>query len=301
MPPPTDQNQKDAIRFFLAAVPVILLQSLSLQLGSAVAKFNFNQISPVLVAGMRLCFAALIMLVVVRPCFRGFTGREWIFIAAFGVVIAAMNITYFTAIQYLPLSIATTFELLGPLGIAVVLARRLLHWLAAGLALVGVCLLAIPVDQMGLAGVTLGLAAGVLRGGYILLSKYVGASTEGLSGLVAALSVGGVLVLPIVAWQDASILITQPRFLLVGLAVAVLSSVIPYCLDFLVLRRLKVETFGVLMALSPAVAAGVGLAAFGEVLSPQAISGILLIVAASMMAVPLEPRRHESLEVERQS
>lgn len=261
------------------------MQALSLQLGSAVAKANFDKIDPVLVAGMRLVVAALIMVVLVRPRVRGFTGREWIGVTAFGAIIATMNVIYFTAIQHLPLGIATTFELLGPLGVAVVFARRILHWIAAGLALVGLCILAIPVENIGLTGLALGVAAGVLRGSYVLLNKYVGGTTTGFSGLVAALAVGAVLALPAIMLHDNAVQVVRPQFLIIGVAVAVLSSVIPYCLDLFVLRRLKVETFGVLMALSPAVGAGVGLAVFGERLSPQAIFGIALIVVASVLAV----------------
>jgi inner membrane transporter RhtA len=91
---------------------------------------------------------------------------------------------------------------------------------------------------------------------------------------------GAVMLLPFgVAEAGSGLLSTQA--VAVGLAVAVLSSVIPYSLELEALRRMPAGVFGVLMSLEPAAAALAGFIVLDEGLSTREVVAIALVVAAS--------------------
>lgn len=102
----------------------MLTQIASLQLGSAVAKGLFADVGVTATAAMRITLAAIVLHALVRPRLWALTRAQWRASLGLGVVFAAMNIAYFEAIQVLPLGVAATLELLGPLLLAVALTRR---------------------------------------------------------------------------------------------------------------------------------------------------------------------------------
>jgi inner membrane transporter RhtA len=176
-------------------------------------------------------------------------------VALFGVTIAAMNAAFYAAIARIPLGIAVTLEFVGPLGVAFVASRRRSDLLWAGLAAGGVLLLA-PIGNLTIdpLGVGLALAAGGCWAAYILLNVRVGRTFAGGSGLALSMSVAALVLIPLGVASGRGMLL-DPRVLLVGCGVAVLSTLIPFSLELEALRRLPARVFGVLMSLEPAIAA----------------------------------------------
>ena len=202
----------------------------------------------------------------------------------FGLALAAMNLSLYLAIDRIPLGVAVTLEFVGPLGVAVAGSRRLLDGLWVVLAATGVLLLA-PLNVLGATdldpvGVAFALLAGVFWASYILLSARVGGAFPGGTGLVISLCVGTLVLLPIgIAIGGYALL--DPKLLLMGLGVAILSSAIPYSLELSALRTLPTRVFGVLMSLEPAVAALVGFLVLGELLDWRAVAAIVLVTVAA--------------------
>ncbi|MEW2524650.1 EamA family transporter [Streptomyces sp. NPDC047071] len=267
------------------ALGLVLAQVVSLQAGAGVAKAAYGQVSPTALAGMRLGFAALVLWCVVRPRARRFTAERWWAAVGLGVVLAAMNTAYFQAIGKLPLGVAATLELLGPLLLALALSRSPAQLCAGLLALAGVLLLAAPGGALPVAGLALGALAAGCRAAYVVLNRRVGRLFPDWSGLTVALAVGALLLVPVAAFTDGAAVARRPGVLATGLVVALLSSLIPYSLDLLALRRIGVRAFGVLLALGPAAGAAVGFAALGERLNARQCGAVALVIVACAWAV----------------
>ncbi len=196
-----------------------------------------------------------------------------------------MNVAYFQAIRFLPIGVASTVELLGPLALAVALSRRVRDLVAALLALAGVLLLTAPGQALPSAGLLLGASAAVCRAGYVVLSRRVGQRFPDASGLALALAVGACVLTPVAAVTAGREVVAHPGVLGIGFLVAVLSSLVPYSLDMTVLRRVGVRAFGVLLSLSPAVGAGVGALLLHESLTGRQIAAVALVVAATAWSI----------------
>jgi inner membrane transporter RhtA len=265
----------------VVAPVLVLTQITSLQVGSAVAKDAYGPISPTGLAGIRLAFSAVIMILLVRPKLRPIGVRQWRASIGLGIVLAAMNLAYFQAIGHLPIGVASTLELLGPLTLSLALTRKPSHLLAAVTAVSGVVLLTAPGGSWPAVGVLLGIVAALCRTAYVILNQRVGQLFTDWTGLTVALMVGTVGLAPIAVAVDGAAITARPQLALVGLIVAILSSVIPYSLDMIVLRRIGGRRFGVLLALGPAVAAAVGFVSLHEHLSAAQLAGIGLVVFAA--------------------
>lgn len=252
------------------------------QLGAAISTHLFSSLGSSGTVLLRIGFAAVVLILAWRPTLTGYARREYLQAILFGIVIAIMNLTFYSALGRIPLGIAVTLEFVGPLGVAVAGSRRPLDWLWVTLAASGIVLLApwggISLDGVG---VTLALMAGVCWAAYIILSARVGKSFPGGAGLTLAMSVGGVALLPVGVLAAGRALL-NPELLLVGLAVALLSSVIPYSLELEALRTLPTRVFGVLMSSEPAIAAVVGFLVLRQVLGPRAVIAILLVTVATV-------------------
>ncbi|MGI8667740.1 MAG: EamA family transporter [Jatrophihabitans sp.] len=275
-----------ALRGRIEAVPpqgLILVGIASVQFGSAFADKLFDQAGPAGVVLMRLAFSAAVLLALIRPRLAGRSWRELATVAGFGLVLASMNWSFYEALKLLPLGPAVTVEFVGPLTVAILGSRRLLDLLWAVLAAAGVGLLALDGSAHSLnpRGLLLAVLAGTCWGGYILLSQRVGSSFEGLQGLAIALAIGTVLLVPAGVIEGGGALL-RPRVLLGGLAVALLSSLIPYSLELTALRRIRAATFGLLMSLEPAFAALAGMVVLAERPRLRTMTALLLVVAASL-------------------
>jgi inner membrane transporter RhtA len=254
----------------------------SVQLGAAIAKSLFDELTPTGLVMLRLVFGALILGLLFRPRVRDRSSRELQLALAFGLTLVTMNFCFYQAIDRIPLGIAVTLEFIGPLGIALVGSRRSSDFLWVAMAASGIALLAPGIGEEGLdpVGVAFAVGAGVLWAAYITLSIHVGRAYSGPTGLVLAMAVGAVVALPFGIASARSALL-QPELLAAGLAVAVLSAALPWSLELEALRRLPAHVFGVLMSLEPAIGALVGFVVLGEHLGTRAVTAIALVVLAS--------------------
>ena len=263
---------------------VLLLGSIgSVQFGAAFAARLFDRAGPGGLVFLRLALSALILLALARPSLRGRSASDVRAAVAFGLVLGAMNWSFYEALDRLPLGVAVTIEFLGPLAVAVAGSRRALDLVWVALAGGGVALLALRGSHHGITafGVVLVLIAATCWALYILLSKHVGSAFPGLDGLAVALVVGALLTLPAGVVQGGSAL-GEPAVLAGGLAVALLSSLIPYSLEIVALRRLRPSVFGLLMSLEPAVAALAGVLVLSQALSAALALSMAMVIIASV-------------------
>ena len=268
-----------------AAIGLVLAGALSVHSGSAVAASLFPRAGVGAVVAMRLVIGAILLLAVCRPSVRGRSRGDWALIAAFGAALAGMNTVFYAAIERIPLGTAVTLEVLGPLTLSVIAARKRSAWLWAGLALAGVALLGRGgLDRLDPLGMALALAAGALWASYIVLSSRTGSRFPKADGLALAMGVAAVLTLPL-GVAGAGPALREPAVLGMGVAVAVLSSVLPYTLEMVALRTLHTSTFAILMSLGPAIAACAGLVILGQALTWTEALATALVIAASIGAV----------------
>ncbi|WP_240137794.1 EamA family transporter [Streptomyces sp. MUM 178J] len=269
----------------LGPVSLVVAGALSVQFGAAVAVLLMPRAGALGVVTLRLGLAALVMLAVCRPRLRGHSRADWGTVVAFGAAMAAMNTLFYQAADRIPLGAAVTFEVLGPLALSVIVSRRWVNLVWAGLALGGVVLLSGGgFDRLDPVGAAFALAAGSMWAAYIVFSARTGRRFPQADGLALAIGVAALLTLPLGVAEAGTTLIT-PAVLVLGLAVALLSSVLPYTLELLALRRLPASTFAVLMSLEPAIAAGAGFLVLHQALSLIDALAITLVIAASMGAV----------------
>ena len=253
------------------------------QLGLALAVGLFDRIGPEGAAWLRLAWAGVIVLVLVRPRPRDLSRRGLLAGIALGVVTAGVTMLFMAAVARLPLGTASALEFLGPLGVAVARSRgaRTLAWPV--LAGVGVLLLTEPWHgAVDLVGVALALGAAACWAAYILLTQAVGDELTGLDGLAVSLPVAGVVAtavagpgtFPSMTWELAA----------VGLGLAILLPVVPFSLEMLALRRLTTSAFGTLMSLEPAIALVMGLVLLHQVPGIWPVLGVGFVVAAGIGA-----------------
>ncbi|WP_201788568.1 EamA family transporter [Rathayibacter sp. VKM Ac-2630] len=267
------------------SIGLVLGAVTSVQLGASFAVLLFPAAGPIGTVTLRLVFSALVLLVVCRPRLRGYTRADWGTVVVYGLALGGMNACYYEAIARIPQGAAVTLEVLGPLTLSVIAGRSLLSLLWAGLALAGV----VTLSQGGFGsldpvGVAFALGAGALWATYIVFAERTGGRFPRLDGLALALAAGAVVSLPFGIATAGPALILPP-VLLLGFAVAVLSSAVPYALELLALRRLRSSTFSILMSLAPGAAALSGFLVLGQRLTAIEAVGIGLVVAASVGAV----------------
>lgn len=266
-------------------VLLVLVAVLSVQFGGALAATLLPLVGVLGSVLLRILLAALLLLALVRPRWRGRSRADWGTVSGFALALTAMNICFYASLERLPIGVAVTIEFLGPLLLAAVTSRRARDGLAVALALLGVVLiseaLTVPWAEMDLVGIALAASAGGFWAAYIVLSGRTGARFEGLDGMAIALTIGAVVLLPLGVVQAGTDLL-DGEVLLRGLGIALLSSAIPYSLELLALRRLSAGVFGVLLSLEPAAAALAGLLVLSQTMQPLQVLGMAMVVSASI-------------------
>ncbi len=267
----------------------VLLSICSVQVGAALAKGLFPVLGPIGTVGVRVGWAALILLVLWRSHLRRSYGwAAYRQAGLFGIALAAMNLSFYAALSQIPLGVAVTLEFVGPLTVAVVQSRKILDAFWVLLAACGILLLA-PIHGLGettlkLSGIGFALLAGTFWAAYILLSARVGSIFPGGVGLAFATTIAAMLLLPLSILYAGKELL-HPLLLATGAGVGLLSSALPYSLEIEALRHLSSRVFSILLSLEPAVAALVGFIILREQLTWQAIVAISLISTASLGVV----------------
>ena len=277
------------------------LASMSLiQVGVAASVGLFDQLGVAGTSWLRLTWAALILMAVGRPWRLRLTRSTWAVCTALGVATAGSTVLFLAAVDRLPLGTACALEFLGPLTVAVVHGRGLARlWvLPAG---AGVALLTEPwqggIDGLGVAAA---LGAAVCWGAYIVLTQRAGDQVAGVQALAISMPVAA-LVATVVAGPATLSHLTWTA-VLVGLPLALLVPVVPFCLELLALRRINAAAFGTLMSLEPALAVVAGLLMLGQVPHLSALAGVACVVAAGVGAErsgarPASPAAVRALEL----
>jgi inner membrane transporter RhtA len=267
------------------SISLVVGAALSVQVGAAVATTLFDELGPSGTVLLRTGFAALILAAIWRPKMSLGAGGPMRDAILLGIALAGMNLSFYAALDRIPLGIAVTLEFTGPLAVAVAGSRRVSDLLWVALAAGGLALLSPGLHgSLDGLGVAFALVAGGFWAAYIVLAARVGRGFSGGQGLAVAMAVATGLLIPAGVAGGGGAL-GDPGLLAVGLAVALLSSAIPYSLELEALRRLRKATFGVLMSLEPALAALVGFALLGQGLSATETVAIALVVAASAGAL----------------
>ncbi|WP_233493925.1 EamA family transporter [Desertihabitans brevis] len=262
---------------------LVLTAIVSLQVGAAIAKDGFALVGPLVFVLLRLATSAVVLLAVAGPRLTGRHRGDWLVVLGYGVCLAGMNVAIYQAFARIPLGMAVTIEFLGPLAVAVLGSRRPRDLVWVGLAGVGVALLGFDPTGLDPVGVGFAVLAALFWAGYILLGARTARRWEGVSGLAVA-SLFGVLLAGAPGLLEGGALLLDPRVLALGLAVGVLSSVLPYSLELTALRRMPPRVFGVLMSLEPAAAALAALVLLGERLTGAQWLALGCVVVASVGA-----------------
>jgi inner membrane transporter RhtA len=262
----------------------VLLSSFVVQIGMALSKILFEALGSSGAAFLCKGIGAVLMLLILRPRLTGHRWQAYGVVGLFGLSIACMNLAIYAAIDRIPLGVASTLEFIGPLGVSIVGSRRPLDLLWVALAAAGVFLLA-PIHGTNLDPVGIGFAllSGLCWAGYILLSAPVGRAMPGGAGLAIGITVSALFMAPMGISQGGMALL-NPWILIVGVAAGLLTTVVPYSLEFVALRRMSTRIFGVLMSIEPAIAALVGLLFLHETLDIQSLVAIVLVITAAIGA-----------------
>ncbi|MFC6288354.1 DMT family transporter [Nocardioides sp. GCM10027113] len=271
------------MRARISPVWLVLGGILSVQFGAGVAKTLFDEITPTAMVWLRLVTSAVVLAAIARPVLRGRTRADWMVALGFGLSLGTMNWAIYQSFARIPLGLAVTIEFIGPLAVATLGSRRPRDLAWVGLAGLGVLLLGFERADLDLLGVLFAVVAGAAWAAYILLSAQTGRRWPGLDGLAVASVVATVLLTP-AAFATAGTTFLDPRLLLLGAAVGLLSSVIPYSLEITALRRIRPAVFGILMSLEPAAAALAGIIVLQELLSPTQWLAMACVVVASVGA-----------------
>ena len=276
----------------LLPVLLVTLGMVFTQTGASFAKMLFPLVGAGGATALRLTLAALVLIAVFRPWRFSLGPRQWRAVLLYGGAMGAMNLFFYAALEHIPLGIAVALEFTGPLAVALFGARKLVDFLWIVLAVAGFALL-LPWTQTGgdisPIGVVLALCAGACWAGYIIFGQRAGI---GGGAHIAALGVGTAALIAVpfgVATAGASLL--DPALLPLGLAVALMSSAIPYALDMVALPQMPSRLFGILMSGQPALAALSGLVILHETIGPAQLAGMGAIMLASIGATLTIARR----------
>jgi inner membrane transporter RhtA len=265
-----------------AGAAMAVVSMLCVQLGLAASIGLIDQVGAEGAAWLRLFWAGLLLVVLVRPRPSRFTVAALRASVALGVVTAGVTLLFMAAVARLPLGTASALEFLGPLGVAVTRTRGVARAWALVAALGVLCLTAPWTGGADPIGVAFALGAAACWAAYIVLTQKVGDAVSGLAGLSISMPVAAV-VATVVAGPGVVGRLT-PELLLTGLGLAILLPVVPFSLELLALRRLTTGAFGTLMALEPGFALVIGFIALHQAPQPIAVLGVGLVVAAGVGA-----------------
>jgi inner membrane transporter RhtA len=272
----------------LSPVTLVLIGILSVQFGAAVSKGLFGEIPPVGMVWLRLATSSLILLALARPRLGGRAAADWRPVLTLGLALAAMNWAFYESFARIPLGVAVTIEFVGPLAVAAVGRRRPRDLVWVGLAALGIVLFGAGPTDIDTLGFLLALFAGGCWALYIVSTAATGRRWAGVDGLAVASTVATLAIAPF-AVVTAGARLLEPRLLVLGALVGLLSSVIPYGLEMVALRTLPPRVFGILMSLEPAVAALVAAMLLREWLTPLQLLAIACVTAASAGATRSTP------------
>ncbi len=281
---PAEDGQSNVMATF-PAPGLLLLAIVSIQLGASVATHLFPVLGSDGTVAIRIIISALLLGLVARGRVRRFASlfvNDWGLLLAYGLCIAVMNFFFYKSISLIPLGAAVAIEFVGPLGVAALASHRPAHFACVGLAAIGILLLT-PLTGVDLdvLGIVFALMAGTGWACFIFLSRRVATRVSGNDGLAIGMAIAAISMIPF-AVPVAGELINNPMLLLAGLGVALLSTTLPFTLEFESLKRLSNRAYGVIVSAEPAVAALIGALLLGERIGVQGMIAVACVVTAAI-------------------
>jgi len=260
---------------------LLILSIVAAHLGAAFAYYLFPAIGPLGTVSLRLFFSAAVLLMVTRPSLASLRHRQGWMILLYGLFMVAMNCSFYLAIDRIPLGIAITVAFMGPLGVSVLMSRRLLDFLWVLLALAGVGILTPEIgENIDPIGLLLAALDGLCWSGLVLISPRIAKLAPGNTGLALGMGVGALVMLPI-GLSKVTPILNDPVILLYAFGVAMLSTTVTFTLEYEALKRLSVRLYGLIIALEPGFAAVIGAIILGQNVG---ITGILSIACVTLAA-----------------
>jgi len=271
-------------KFKIPPFPAILLSIVSVQVGAALAKGLFPILGAAGTTTIRIGISALILLAFNRPNIKKLTKIQWKAILPYGLCLGAMNGIYYLSLSRIPLGLAVALEFIGPLMLSVFSSKRMIEYLWAVLAIIGIALIT-PWNGEGadLFGIIMALLAGVFWAGYIVLGKRTSAVIDGSQAVTVGMVFAIAVILPF-GIADGGLANFTTAMIPSAIALGLLCSAIPFSLEIGALKHMPAKTFSILMSLEPAVAAICGVFMLKEFLSVVEWLAVVLIVIASLGA-----------------
>jgi len=267
--------------FNIPPVPAVLLAIISVQCGAAIAKTLFPAIGAAGTASIRIGVSALILLLAYRPNLKEITLAQWKIVAPYGLSLGAMNLIFYLAIERIPIGLAVTLEFIGPLLVAIIGSRRLIDYCWVLLAAAGIVLIAPwSNDKIDPLGVLFALVAGGLWAAYIVLGGKISKIMKDGDAVTTGMLFAAILILPFGFYENGLANLT-PKLFGMGIALALLSSAIPFTLEMKALGQLPPRTFSILMSLEPAAASICAFIFLQEKLNFYEIAAVVCVIAAS--------------------
>lgn len=265
----------------LPPVPAVLLAIISVQCGAAIAKTLFPAIGAAGTASMRIGVSALILLLAYRPNLKAITADQWKIVIPYGMALGAMNLIFYLAIERIHIGLAVTLEFIGPLLVAIIGSKRLIDYCWVLLAALGIVLIAPWTnDRLDILGVIFALLAGALWAAYIVLGGKISKIMNGGQAVSTGMLFAAILILPFGFFENGLTNLT-PKLFGMGVALALLSSAIPFTLEMKALGQLPPRTFSILMSLEPAAASVCAFIFLQENLSLYEVLAVVCVVIAS--------------------
>ena len=265
----------------LPPVPAVLLAIISVQCGAAIAKSLFPVIGAIGTTSIRIGISAILLLLAYRPNLFQITPKQWKLVVPYGLCLGAMNLIFYLAIQRIPIALAVTLEFIGPLLVAIIGSRRLIDYCWVLLAATGIILIAPwSNNRIDTLGVLFALLAGALWAAYIVLGGKISKIMNGGQAVSTGMLFAAILILPFGFYENGLVNLT-PKLFGMGIALALLSSAIPFTLEMKALGQLPPRTFSILMSLEPAAAAICAFIFLHENLSFYEILAVVCVVIAS--------------------
>ncbi|MFB9080352.1 DMT family transporter [Flavobacterium procerum] len=267
--------------FNIPAIPAVLLAILSVQCGAAIAKTLFPALGAAATASIRIGVSAIILLIAYRPNLKKITPQQWKIVVPYGLSLGAMNLVFYYAIERIPIGLAVTLEFIGPLLVAIFGSKRLVDYCWVLLAAIGILLIApwnnAKIDSIG---VVFALLAGAFWAAYIILGGRISKIMNGGQAVSTGMLFAAILILPF-GFLGNGLTNLTPTFFGMGVALALLSSAIPFTLEMKALGQLPPRTFSILMSLEPAAASICAFIFLYEKLSFYEILAVVCVVIAS--------------------
>lgn len=265
----------------LPPVPAVLLAIISVQCGAAIAKTLFPAIGAAGTASIRIGVSALILFLAYRPNFKKITKEQWKIVIPYGLALGAMNLIFYFAIERIPIGLAVTLEFVGPLLLAIAGSKRWIDYGWVVLAALGILLIAPWTnDRLDPLGIIFALLAGSFWAAYIVLGGKISKIMKDGYAVSTGMLFAAILVLPFGFLENGLSNLT-PKLFGMGVALALLSSAIPFTLEMKALGQLPPRTFSILMSLEPAAASICAFIFLQESLNLYEILAVVCVVIAS--------------------